>query len=91
MATQLEARTGTSTGSWTGTAAGLAAALFASHLPAGSRPDRAEVIAAVARSLRRHGGPDGCAVEVAGEYGDHPETAAARMRWALCVVAEVYR
>lgn len=31
-------------------------------------------------------GPDGCACCVAAEYGEHPETAVARMAWARDLV-----
>src|SRR5438034_678796 len=32
----------------------------------------------------------GCATLVAGEYGEHPDTAASRMSWALATVRAVY-
>jgi hypothetical protein len=32
----------------------------------------------------------GCAAQVAGEFGDHPETAVTRMAWAIATVGEVY-
>jgi hypothetical protein len=32
----------------------------------------------------------GCAVQAAGEFGDHPDTAVARMRWALAMINMVY-
>ncbi|MEU4690969.1 hypothetical protein [Actinoplanes sp. NPDC023714] len=67
-----------------------AEALFASDLPQSAFPDFTEVSAAIARTWRRHGGSRGCAAVLATEYGDHPETAAARMRWALRTVARVY-
>jgi hypothetical protein len=67
-----------------------AAALFVSHIPVSSRPDRAEVDAAVADAVRRHGGSRGCAAEMAACYGDYPEIAVARMRWARAVIAYVY-
>lgn len=63
-----------------------AEALFASDLQPSDRPTAAAVAAAVQTSLRSRGGATGCAAAVAAEYGDHPETAAARMRWALTVV-----
>ncbi|MEU4423079.1 hypothetical protein AB0F81_20840 [Actinoplanes sp. NPDC024001] len=40
--------------------------------------------------MRAHGGVRGCAADVASEYGDHPETAAPRMRWARALVEELY-
>jgi hypothetical protein len=48
-----------------------------------------QVRKAVAAALRAYGGR-GCAERVAQEYGDHPETAVARMRWARGVVGEVF-
>ena len=67
-----------------------AEALFTSPLSATRRLTRAEVTAAVREAIRAHGGSRGCAAEVAAEYGEHPEVAAARMRWARRVVAVVY-
>jgi hypothetical protein len=43
------------------------------------------VTAAVSDSLRRLGGQRGCAAVRATAYGDHPDTAAERMRWALAI------
>lgn len=59
-----------------------AAALFLSHLQPSDTPDQICIEAAVRAALATHGGPAGCAAAVAAEYGDHPETAATRMRWA---------
>ena len=70
--------------------AARAAALFASDLPAGSRPSAALVEAAIARSVRFRGGTRGCVALLAAAYGDCPETAAPRMRWARGVVQDVY-
>jgi hypothetical protein len=64
-----------------------AEALFASLLQPSDQPTREEVEAAVAESLAGHGGPGGCAAVLAGTYGEYPETAAARMRWALAIIA----
>jgi hypothetical protein len=66
-----------------------AEALFASFLQSSDVPSAAEVRGAVAATLRRLG-IRGCAAEVAGEYGEHPDTAAARMAWALATVRETY-
>ncbi|WP_246608148.1 hypothetical protein [Paractinoplanes toevensis] len=63
-----------------------AAALFASDLPAGSRPSPQTVDEAIAGAVRRCGGTRGCVAHMAAAYGDYPETAAARMRWARGVV-----
>jgi len=67
-----------------------AEALFTSRLDTGSRPSYDTVEDAIRVAVRAHHGVRGCAVDVAGEYGDHPETAAPRMRWARHVVEEVY-
>jgi Arc/MetJ family transcription regulator len=70
-------------------AATRAEALFVSPLSATTRPDRHQVEVAVRDAVRVHGGR-GCAAEMAAEYGEHPDDAVRRMRWARAVVAEVY-
>jgi hypothetical protein len=67
-----------------------AEALFASDLSQDGVPDGAEVTDAVDTSWRKYGGRPGCAAVLATEFGDHPETAVGRMRWALGVVRRVY-
>ena len=71
--------------------AARAEALFTSHLSQRSAPDATQVAAAITAAVRAYGGTRGCAAQVAAEYGDHPETAPARMRWARRVVESVYR
>ena len=61
-------------------------ALFASALQHGDEPDISQVWHAIALALDAYGGT-GCAGRVAQEFGDHPETAAARMRWARQTLA----
>jgi hypothetical protein len=61
-------------------------ALFASMLQRSDGPSPDEVRKAIAVAVRAYGGR-GCAERVAQEFGDHPEIAVARMRWALRVVA----
>ena len=56
-------------------------ALFASDLQRCDEPSAAQVDQAVAAAVRALGAR-GCAARVAQEYGEHPETAAVRMRWA---------
>jgi hypothetical protein len=68
-----------------------ATALFASDLPAGSRPSALVVDAAIARAVRQCGGTRGCVARMAAAYGDYPETAAPRMCWARGVVETAYR
>lgn len=67
-----------------------AEALFASELSRYSTPRPEQVDEAIAQALRRYGGISGCVAHMAGEYGDHPEAASARMRWACGVVASGY-
>lgn len=71
-------------------AAARAAALFVSDLSVSDHPTSAQVEAAIRRSVRTHGGTRGCAADVAAAYGDHPELAAPRMRWARSVVDNLY-
>ncbi len=69
--------------------AARAEALFASTLQPSDRPTAPEVRQAVAATLRRLR-IQGCAAHLAGDFGDHPEAAAARMRWALATVRAAY-
>jgi hypothetical protein len=64
------------------TAENRAAALFASDLSRYCRPSRADVAAAIGTAMAAQGGVRGCLGEVAAAYGEHPETAVLRMRWA---------
>jgi hypothetical protein len=64
-------------------------ALFVSVLQRSDEPSALQVRQAVAATVRAHG-DRGCAQRVAQEFGDHPETAAARMRWARAVAGEVF-
>src|SRR5438128_2585950 len=66
--------------------AARSAALFVSSLCATDDPTRAQIEAAIQQSLLTHGGSRGCAADVAAAYGDYPELAAPRMRWARGVV-----
>ena len=70
--------------------AARAAALFVSDVSAADHPTDVEVDDAIRRSLRAHGGSRGCAADLATAYGDCPELAAPRMRWALGVVESRY-
>ena len=56
-------------------------ALFASGLQPSDAPTAETVAQAVNRAIRRLG-VHGCVARMAQEFGDHPEAAAARMRWA---------
>jgi hypothetical protein len=64
-----------------------AEALFASFLQPSEVPTVTQIVEAIAASLRAHGGVAGCAAAVAAEYGEHPDVAVARMRWALALSA----
>jgi uncharacterized membrane protein len=64
-----------------------AEALFASDLQPSDRPTEAQVARAIHASLVARGGAVGCAAALAAEYGEHPETAAVRMRWALTLAS----
>jgi hypothetical protein len=66
-----------------------AEALFVSPLQSSEQPAPDEVLRAVATTLRRFG-MRGCAVRVAGEFGEHPETAVNRMEWALMMIRTAY-
>jgi hypothetical protein len=67
-----------------------AEALFASDLSAQCEHTETEVAAAIKHAIRTHHGLRGCAGEVAAAYGERPETAARRMRWARAVVEDMY-
>jgi hypothetical protein len=64
-------------------------ALFVSVLQRSAQPTAAQVRQAVAAAVRTFGSR-GCAARVAQEFGDHPEAAAARMRWAREVTGSVF-
>ena len=65
--------------------AARADALFASALQRSDEPSAAQIHQAIAASVRAFG-TRGCAARVAQAYGEHPETAAPRMRWARATV-----
>ena len=59
-----------------------AEALFLSDLQPSQHPSPDEVATAIEAGLSRWG-IAGCAAAAAAEYGEHPDTAPTRMRWAL--------
>ena len=61
-------------------------ALFASALQRSDRPSSGQVRRAIAGTVARYG-DSGCAARVAQAYGEHPETAVTRMRWARTMIA----
>ena len=64
-------------------------ALFASAVQRCDEPDCGQVRQAIASAIRAFGSR-GCAERVAQEFGDHPETAVVRMRWARLVAREAF-
>jgi hypothetical protein len=66
-----------------------AEALFVSALQPSGSPSPGQIRRAVATTLQRLG-VRGCAAQVAGEFGDHPDTAVARMSWALATINTIY-
>jgi hypothetical protein len=64
-------------------------ALFASALQCSDAPSPKQVRQAIAAASGAWG-DQGCAARVAQAYGDHPETAVTRMRWARTAVASVF-
>ena len=67
--------------------ASQADAVFASWLQRGDEPSVGQVRQAVAAAIHAFG-YSGCAERVAQEFGDHPETAVIRMRWARAVARD---
>jgi cyanophycinase-like exopeptidase len=63
-------------------------ALFASTLQRTDEPSAEQVVQAIAAAIRVFGA-SGCAARVAQAYGEHPETAVLRMRWARAAVVGV--
>jgi hypothetical protein len=72
-----------------GTSAVWADALFVSVLQGSEKSDAGQIREAIDAAVRAYGG-QGCAQRVAQEFGDHPETAVPRMRWARAVAGEVF-
>ena len=64
-------------------------AVFASWLQRSDKPSAGQVRLAVAAAIGAFG-YSGCAERVAQEFGDHPETAVIRMRWARAVAREAF-
>ena len=64
-------------------------ALFVSAVQRSDEPRRDQVRKAIAAAVRAYG-EQGCAERVAQEFGDHPEAAVSRMRWARAAVDEAF-
>ena len=61
-------------------------AVFASTLQPSDTPTADMIASAVSRAMQRLG-TRGCAETMAQEFGDHPDVAAERMRWARQLAA----
>jgi hypothetical protein len=61
-------------------------ALFASAVQPSDTPDGGRIAAAISSAMQRLG-PRGCTALMAQESGDHPDSAARRMRWARRLAA----
>lgn len=64
-------------------------ALFASLLQRSDEPSTRQVREAITTAIGLYG-VRGCAARVARAYGDQPETALTRMRWALSAAASAF-
>jgi hypothetical protein len=62
-------------------------ALFVSGLQRSDAPDAAALAELIRAAVGQYG-VRGCAGRMAQEFGEHPEAAAARMRWIRTLVAE---
>ena len=69
--------------------AARADALFASALQRSDEPSARQVQQAIAAAIGTYGDL-GCAAQVAQAYGEHPETAVTRMRWARTAIAGAF-
>ena len=69
--------------------AARAGALFASPLQRSDEPSVRQIRQAITTAIGVHG-VRGCAARVAQAYGEHPETALTRMRWALTAAAGAF-
>lgn len=67
-----------------------AEALFVTDLQRSDCPTADQIKAAIRQALQRHGGTQHCAALVAAEFGEHPETAVARMQWVLQALRQAY-
>jgi hypothetical protein len=64
-------------------------AIFESGLQRGDAPSAGQARQAAAAAIQAFG-YTGCAERVAQDFGDHPETAVLRMRWARAVAGEAF-
>ena len=66
-----------------------AEALFVSDLQRSDEPAPGDIQQAITGAVRAFGSR-GCAARTAQEFGDHPDTAVTRMRWARRMVATAF-
>ena len=64
-------------------------ALFVSVLQCSDQPSVSQIRQAIAAAIHAFG-YSGCAERVAQEFGDHPDTAGVRMRWARGMACEIF-
>ena len=64
-------------------------ALFVSAMQRSDAPSAGQIRQAITAAIGTFGCV-GCAERVAQEFGDHPETAASRMRWARAVTGQAF-
>ena len=60
--------------------------LFVSTLQRSDAPGADIVVEAISATMRQFGA-EGCTSRMAQEFGDHPEAAAARMRWVQSLLS----
>lgn len=65
-------------------------ALFVSDVQRSQQPTAELIRAAVVSTVHRFGGA-GCAARVAQEFGEHPDSAVGRMRWARSAVRTAFQ
>ncbi len=64
-------------------------ALFVSDVQGSQQPDAETIRGAVEHAVEQYG-ERGCAARVAQEFGEHPDVAVCRMRWARSAVQLAY-
>ena len=86
VSSKLSNRSAPGAGAPSAGAATPADALFASALQRSDHPTPGQIRQAIAAATAAYGG-SGCAARVAQAFGEHPETAVTRMRWARALAA----
>jgi hypothetical protein len=67
----------------------LTEALFVSDIQRSESASPEQIRTVVTETVQRHG-EGGCAELVAQEFGEHPDSAVGRMRWARSVIGNAY-